>query len=286
MATRPICEPVELAPGTSVIAERVAIEANTGGLGRFMHFHDVAELVLFKRVTGTFIADGRRHELRDGATVFVPSMHHHDFELGRGAMEWVLVQVDPYLVEKLGLRLSRLSRPFCAFPDATARTRIAVLADWLIEAASRRDRKIERIVELLILTAAEAELGGGSEVDGEAAHVERLIPALELLRTSPGQSISLRAAASQCRLSSAYFSRRFRQVFAMTFTDYARTYRLHLAARRLLGGGASISEIAYGVGFSSPAHFTARFRQRFGMTPREYRSSAGARDLAEGKEGE
>jgi AraC-like DNA-binding protein len=63
----------------------------------------------------------------------------------------------------------------------------------------------------------------------------------------------------------------------MTFSDYARTYRLRLAARRLVGSGAAISEIAYGVGFSSPAHFTLRFRERFGMTPRAYRASAAAR---------
>ncbi|HJP67724.1 MAG TPA: helix-turn-helix domain-containing protein, partial [Sphingomicrobium sp.] len=52
---------------------------------------------------------------------------------------------------------------------------------------------------------------------------------------------------------------------------------LRLAARRLTAGGTSISEIAYGVGFSSPAHFSARFRERFGMTPREYRASAAVR---------
>ena len=80
-----------------------------------------------------------------------------------------------------------------------------------------------------------------------------------------------------CHLSTAYFSRRFRQVFGMPFTDYARVYRLHLAARRLVDGGSAISEIAYGVGFSSPAHFSARFRERFGMTPREYRNSARSR---------
>jgi AraC-like DNA-binding protein len=64
----------------------------------------------------------------------------------------------------------------------------------------------------------------------------------------------------------------------MTFTDYTRIYRLHLAARRLAATRAAVSAIAYGTGFSSPAHFAARFRQRFGMTPREYRNSARGRE--------
>jgi AraC-like DNA-binding protein len=72
----------------------------------------------------------------------------------------------------------------------------------------------------------------------------------------------------------------------MTFSDYSRIYRLHLAARRLLASGAGISEIGFGVGFSSPAHFTARFRERFGMSPRAYRASARARAAAQGRESE
>ena len=84
-------------------------------------------------------------------------------------------------------------------------------------------------------------------------------------------------------LSPAYFSRRFRQMSGMPFTEYSRIYRLHLAARRLVTTGAAVSEIGYDVGFSSPAHFTARFRERFGMTPREYRKSAARRGSREGE---
>lgn len=277
MPLRPICEPVELPPGKAVIAEHVVVAPESGNLGRFMHFHDVAELVLFRRVSGTFIAEGRRHALRDGAVVFVPSMRHHDFELGCTGMEWVLVQIDPYIVEALGFQSPRLSRPFCAFPDERARARIELLADWLLDAAQSHDSNIERIAELVILAAAECELAADAEGDAETAHVTRLLPALELLRSAPAEPVALDAAATSCSLSPAYFSRRFRQVFGMTFSDYARTYRLRLAARRLVGSGAAISEIAYGVGFSSPAHFTLRFRERFGMTPRAYRASAAAR---------
>ena len=278
MAVRPICEPVELPPGKTLIAERVIVGPDAQDLGRFMHFHDVAELVLFRRVRGMFIANGRRHSLRDGAIIFVPSMHHHDFELVPGAMEWVLVQIDPYVVESLNLQRSRLSRPFCALPDERARARIDILADWLLDAAQDESGSIERIVELLIISAADAERRDDAEPDGGIDNVERLLPALELLRASPADPISLNAAATSCSLSPAYFSRRFRQIFGMTFSDYARTYRLRLAARRLVSTRSPISEIGYGVGFSSPAHFALRFRERFGMTPREYRNSARSRE--------
>jgi AraC-like DNA-binding protein len=281
MVPRPICEPVELPLGASVVAERVEVAQDAVDVGQFMHFHDVAELVLFRRVRGEFIADGRRHRLDDGTVVFVPSMRHHDFMLERGAMEWVLVQLDPYLVERLSLRAdtSRLSRPFCAWPDQRTRARIDVLADWLLDSAKAGAGvpTTERLTELLLIAAAGSPERESAVENTESAPVDRLLPALERLRASPGEPITLDAAAAMCHLSSSYFSRRFREVFGMPFTDYARIYRLHLAARRLVNGGSAISDIAYTVGFSSPAHFTARFHERFGMTPRDYRKSARAR---------
>lgn len=284
MLLRPICEPVELPQGRSVLAELVVIDPSARDVGRFMHFHDVAELVLFRRVRGSFIADGRRHPLGDGAIVFIPSMRHHDFELEDRreyeGMEWVLVQMDPYLIEALARGFPRLSRPFCVRPCETQRARFELLADWLIETAGAQDPKVERIVELLLLSAAEINEHSFARPDPETPNVERLLPALELLRRAPGSPLAHEQAATACRLSPAYFSRRFRQEFKMTFSDYARTYRLHLGARRLIGSDEAISKIAYGLGFSSPAHFTARFRERFGMTPREYRASARMRFAA------
>jgi AraC-like DNA-binding protein len=287
MALRPICEPVELPLSASLIAERVTVPADAPEIGPFTHFHDVAELVLFGRVRGEFLAEGRTCQLEDGCIVFVPSMRHHNYLLERGAMDWLLVQIDPYIVENLGLRadLPVLARTFCARPDRSARARIDVLGEWLLDAAdggSDRD-VVERIVELLLIAVAEATAGQPTSPPEVSVGSDRLLPALEQLRTAPSQPLGLESAATLCRLSPTYFSRRFRQLFGMTFSDYSRIYRLHLAARRLVTGRSCISEIAYGVGFSSPAHFTARFRERFGMTPRDYRASARARSSAQGR---
>lgn len=283
MVLRPICEPVELPLGAAVLAEHVTVAAEAPEFGSFRHFHDVAELVLFRSVSGEFIADGRRHSLTDGSIAFAPSMHDHDYALSRGEMEWVLVQIDPYLVESLAVRpeFARLSRPFCAVPDDRVRKRIEALVDWLLQAVlDGNDETIGRIVELLLIAAAEAPEQDASATDEEAASFDRLLPALERLRSTPDEPISLEAAASICSLSPAYFSRRFKRALGMNFTDYARVYRLHLAARRLATTGSAISEIGYCLGFSSPSHFTARFRERFGMTPREYRNSARSRSAA------
>jgi AraC-like DNA-binding protein len=278
MALRPICEPVELPLGASVLVEQVEHPARSPELGRLLHFHDVSELVLFDTVEGVFLADGRRHPVGERTIVFAPSMRHHDYELAPGAKKWTLVQIDPYIVEQLALQpaLARLGRAFCARPDAQTWQRMGTLAHWLSDviAADPRDAVAVRIVELLLVATVSAPEVEGAVADGEAAHVERLLPAVERLRLHPSAAVPLEDAAAMCNLSPGYFSRRFKSVFGMNFSDYTRAYRLHLAARRILTTGAAVSEIAYGLGFSSPSHFTARFHERFGMTPRAYRRSA------------
>ena len=44
---RPLCEPVELAPGARIRIERVRNGPEAGASGSFPHFHDVHEVVLF-----------------------------------------------------------------------------------------------------------------------------------------------------------------------------------------------------------------------------------------------
>lgn len=266
-----------------MIAERVEWSADSPASGRLLHFHDVSELVLFGRVSGSFYAEGRRHDLFEGAVVFAPSMRHHDFDLDAGHKDWILVQIDPYVVERLALQpsLTRLNRPFCARPSAMTRARNGLLADWLIEATrdDPLDPLVVRIAELLLTSAVSAPEVGSGEPDQDVDHVDRLLPAIERLRRDPSATIPLEQAAALCSVSPAYFSRRFKQVFGMNFTDYARTYRLHLAARHIATTGAGISEIAYASGFSNPSHFTARFRERFGMAPLQYRRMTRKREV-------
>lgn len=277
MALRPICEPVELPAGSSVLVERVEHGSDSPALGRLLHFHDVSELVVFETVRGSFFAEGLAHTLADRSVIFAPSMRHHDFQLEAGAKAWRLVQIDPYVIEQLALRppLARLSHAFHARPEGTQWPRIKMLLDWLAEtvADDARNPLVTSILELLLASVVAAPGDEGSAASESPDHVERLLPALERLRLDPGATVPLEEAAAVCSLSPAYFSRRFKRVFGMNFTDYARAYRLHLAARRILSSGEALSHIAYGVGFSSASHFTALFRGRFGMTPREYRRS-------------
>ncbi len=277
MENRPICEPIELPAGVNVLTEVVQLGADTPPPPRLAHFHSLCEIVWFRRSHGTFVSEAKSEVVSDWSAVFVPSMHMHDFDLNHGVKEWVLIQFEPFLAESLSGRVADrlLSRSFISIPSETERARIDMLVDWLVEnCQSSPDQPLSgKLIELILTLMCTS---GTVIRDGESKtsrHLDRLRPAIEMLHKEPGEPLSLDGAASACNLSSAYFSRCFKQVVGQNFHDYKRTYRLNLAARRLLSTGMQVSKIAYSLGFTSPAHFSAAFHKRFGMTPRAYRNS-------------
>lgn len=61
----------------------------------------------------------------------------------------------------------------------------------------------------------------------------------------------------------------------MTFTSYLNKLRLTQAARLLAErGSATISEIAYSVGYSNVSYFNRLFKEEYGCTPKDFRSLA------------
>ena len=278
---RPICEPVELRPGAPVRAERVRQGSKTGASDPFAHFHDVHELVLFGEVGGHFVADDRRYPLAPRSLAFVPSMRQHDFALAPGPRDWVLVQIEAAAGESLARTpgLERLRQPFCALPDPLLHQRLLSFAEWLTELESA-DPLALPLVELLLRAALRAPIVAGRKVSAQAAALERLRPAIDQLRRDPAGAPGSEQAAALCALSPAYFSRRFKQQVGMSWSDYVRTHRLHLASRRLLETGQSIASIAFDLGFSTPSHFGVLFHRRFGVTPGDYRRTARISDAA------
>ena len=66
-------------------------------------------------------------------------------------------------------------------------------------------------------------------------------------------------------------SKLFSEVQGITLERYAIMHRIEYAKELLCYNQLSTSEIAYKLGYSSPAHFSAQFKQITGMTPKEMR---------------
>lgn len=272
---RPICEPVELGPGATVRVVRVQQGREAEASEPFPHFHDVCELVLFGRIGGQFAAEDTHYALAPRSLVFVPSMRQHDFALAQGPRDWVLVQLDAAAGDALARKpgLARLRQPFCARPTGALYRRLRSLGDWLAE-IDPADPLALPLAELLLRAAVLAPGVEGARREVDPGSLKRLRPAIDRLRSEPAAVQSAERAARSCALSPAYFSRRFHQLIGLSWSDYVRAHRLHLASRRLLETDEQVLAIAENLGFSSASQFGALFKRRFGMTPRDYRRAA------------
>ena len=90
--------------------------------------------------------------------------------------------------------------------------------------------------------------------------------------------LSIATVAKACGISSRYLFLLLK-LRGTLFSALIWDKRLKLAAQWLATskpGDAAISEIAYGVGFKSPAHFSRMFKREFKVSPRQYRVVAAA----------
>jgi len=88
-----------------------------------------------------------------------------------------------------------------------------------------------------------------------------------------GEPIGVEDMAEAACYSPYYFSRLFAQATGHSPYDYLMRRRVASAAELLIGGRASIIEIALDCGFEAPDSFTRAFRRCFGVPPSEARKT-------------
>lgn len=85
-----------------------------------------------------------------------------------------------------------------------------------------------------------------------------------------GDPLSLQSVSELLNISSGYLSKCFKNVEGISFTEYLTNYRLEKAKEMMRANDASITEIAFEVGFSDPNYFGKCFKKNEGVSPKEY----------------
>ena len=96
---------------------------------------------------------------------------------------------------------------------------------------------------------------------------------LEIFRREMGnQELSVALLSSSMGLERSQFYRKIKAITNFAPVELMRKIRLKHACRLIKSTDKSMSEIAYEVGFSSPAYFTRCYREAYGETPTETRN--------------
>ncbi|MDF0532164.1 helix-turn-helix transcriptional regulator [Tsukamurella sp. 8F] len=86
------------------------------------------------------------------------------------------------------------------------------------------------------------------------------------------QPLDVPALAHTALMSTAHFSRRFRDAYGETPYSYLMTRRIERSAALLRRGDVSVTEACFAVGCTSLGSFSTRFTQTMGESPSAYRA--------------
>ena len=81
------------------------------------------------------------------------------------------------------------------------------------------------------------------------------------------EEFSIEECGSEVGMSRTHLYKKIKALIGKSPSQYVRTVRLNRAKKMVEEGKGNISEIAYSVGFSSPAYFSRCFKEEFGYPP-------------------
>ena len=106
----------------------------------------------------------------------------------------------------------------------------------------------------------------------DLANLAHLRRARDLMDREYASPLDVTAMARAALMSTAHFSRKFRDAYGETPYSYLMTRRIERAQALLRRGDMTVSEVCWAVGCASLGSFSARFTQLVGETPTAYRA--------------
>jgi AraC-like DNA-binding protein len=112
--------------------------------------------------------------------------------------------------------------------------------------------------------------------DGMLAHISE---AIRWIRRHHSEPLLVADLAELAGMSASTFHRHFRAATSMTPIQFQKEIRMQEARILLRTRSLTAAEVAYQVGYTSPAHFTRTYQQAFGVTPGADRAFSGISSL-------
>jgi AraC-like DNA-binding protein len=102
--------------------------------------------------------------------------------------------------------------------------------------------------------------------------LRRLRRARDRMDREYAKPLDVPALARTALMSTAHFSRRFREAYSETPYSYLMTRRIERAKALLRRGDLTVTEVCFEVGCTSLGSFSSRFTELVGETPSAYRA--------------
>lgn len=104
----------------------------------------------------------------------------------------------------------------------------------------------------------------------------RVFHAMQHIQSNPSTAIAIADMAERAGIGSSAFFEHFKSVTGTSPLQYQKDLRLLRARDALRSSNNKVSEIAFSVGYDSPAQFSREYARKFGISPKQDRATASA----------
>lgn len=112
------------------------------------------------------------------------------------------------------------------------------------------------------------------ELIARTSHASKIARAIDVINSNFATPLSMSALATQAGMSESAFYQHFKSVTRMTPLQYQKQMRMHEAQRILTSGVATVTEVAFKVGYESLSQFSREYSRKFGVSPKAMKQVA------------
>lgn len=231
------------------------------------HWHLECELIYIEHGPVTISHNDQLYQLNTGNTIFLNSGEIHYIKSERNSIVTILM-FDPQLIQELSVKFS---------PDSALLEHhypILECVHQIQEELAAQKPFYELQIRQLLLTLMIQIFRGENCSAPKQPTWHSSIEKYKKLLSNIDQTyhyITFSDAADWMGFSESYFSKFFRKMSGMTFSQYLNIVKLEKAIALLHKNDAhlSMTEIASRCGFDTIRHFNRTFKELTGMSPRE-----------------
>ena len=104
-------------------------------------------------------------------------------------------------------------------------------------------------------------------------YVQRINKVVAYINNHLDETLDLKILANEAALSDFHFHRIFKALKGEAIGGYITRLRLEATARLLRYTALTIEEIAFNIGYETPASLSKAFKKQYGISPTEYRTN-------------
>ena len=104
-------------------------------------------------------------------------------------------------------------------------------------------------------------------------YIQRINKVVTYINNHLDETLDLKTLANEAALSDFHFHRIFKALKGEAIGGYITRLRLEATARLLRYTALTIEEIAFNIGYETPASLSKAFKKQYGISPTEYRTN-------------